>query len=358
MAALKLRDRDAILTREGLIFRVFGYSHPPNATVCDAEYASARLFRSDNPKSIRGKEKVTYYKFFEDEGWKFVKNNFPQYMIFHEMLGRKVVGVNHSDVSETRKPENVLAELIEQKPSDKLLIALEAVLQYVTRRSGLRTENFGVFGSLLHGFCHPEFSDIDLTVYGRESLHKLLATLREAYGEDGALLRNEFESKSAVEGKAWRFENYSLKEFMWHQQRKLIYALFIGAQNDRVIKTEFEPVKAWGEVVNEYDLNTRIVEKGWVRILARVKSDLEASFIPSVYEIEPLEVLAGSKEAYEARRVVSYLEEFRMQACKDETVYVEGNLEEGITNKRSLHQVVLTYCPRYYEQVLKVAPSH
>ena len=31
MATLKLRDRDAIQTAEGLIFRVFGYSHPQNA---------------------------------------------------------------------------------------------------------------------------------------------------------------------------------------------------------------------------------------------------------------------------------------------------------------------------------------
>ena len=28
MATLDLRDRDAIQTEEGLIFRVFGYSHP------------------------------------------------------------------------------------------------------------------------------------------------------------------------------------------------------------------------------------------------------------------------------------------------------------------------------------------
>ena len=28
MATLALRDRDAIQTEEGLIFRVFGYSHP------------------------------------------------------------------------------------------------------------------------------------------------------------------------------------------------------------------------------------------------------------------------------------------------------------------------------------------
>jgi hypothetical protein len=39
---------------------------------------------------------------------------------------------------------------------------------------------------------------------------------------------------------------------------------------------------------------------------------------------------------------------------KDDEVYVEGNLEEVATSKGSFHQITLTHCPRYYEQVLKV----
>jgi hypothetical protein len=48
------------------------------------------------------------------------------------------------------------------------------------------------------------------------------------------------------------------------------------------------------------------------------------------------------------------MEEFRQQAQKDETVIVEGNLEKVASQKESFYQVTLTYCPRYYEQVLKV----
>ena len=52
------------------------------------------------------------------------------------------------------------------------------------------------------------------------------------------------------------------------------------------------------------------------------------------------------------------MEEFRQQAQKDEKVIVEGSLEEVVSpNKDSWHQIVLTYCPRYYEQVLKIAGS-
>ena len=87
--ARSLRDRDGIVTKEGLIFRVFGYSHPPDAYVCDAEYASANIFTSNDPRAPRTGGNGVFYKFYNDEGWKLVSKNYAQYTIFHEMLGRK-----------------------------------------------------------------------------------------------------------------------------------------------------------------------------------------------------------------------------------------------------------------------------
>ncbi len=69
---LKLRDRDAIETSEGLIFRVFGYSHPNSAYICDAEYASSRIFQSKDPRAPRTGKEDLYYKFYNDEGMKLV----------------------------------------------------------------------------------------------------------------------------------------------------------------------------------------------------------------------------------------------------------------------------------------------
>jgi hypothetical protein len=48
------------------------------------------------------------------------------------------------------------------------------------------------------------------------------------------------------------------------------------------------------------------------------------------------------------------MEEFRQQAQKDEEVIVEGNLEEVASPTERSLQVTLTYCPCYYDQVLKV----
>ena len=357
MASLRLRDRDAIITSEGLIFRVFGYSHPSNAYICDAEYAPAKIFISDNAKAFRNKGKNVFYKFYEDDGWKFVKNNFPQYMIFHEMLCKSIVGVKHHDALKVRKPDVKLKKLVERRVQDELLSALQSVLEFATENSGLSIADFGVFGSMLHGFYNPKFSDIDLIIYGGDNTAKLREALKEFYHDRHSPFRNEFESEGAIEGKQWRFRNYSPTEFVWHQQRKMIYGLFDDVKSGRIIKTEFEPVKDWKEILNEYYSDAKIRQKGWVKMLAHVTEDWDAPFIPSIYGIQPIKVLYGTKCAEEAIRIVSYMEEFRLQTQKDEKVYVEGNLEEVITPKGNFHQVVLTYCPRYYEQVLKVASA-
>jgi predicted nucleotidyltransferase len=352
---LSLRDRDGILTREGLIFRVFGYSHPPNAYICDAEYASAKIFQSTDPRAPREGKDQLFYKFYNDEGMKLVAKKYPQYLIFHEMLGLKLVGVNENAIMEARKPEERLAALLEAGPTDELLRATQRVLNIALEHSGLKTQNFGVFGSMLHNFHHPKYSDIDFVIYGKTENAKMRQTLEELYSRNDSGLSNEFKSDEAMKGKRWLFKNFDVRDFVWHQRRKMIYGLYDDrASSGRVIKAEFEPVKAWSEIASEYDPEACITQKGWVKIKARITDDGDAPFIPSVYGIQPLEVLSGTRDALEAVRVFSYMEEFRQQAQNDEAVIVEGNLEEVVSPNGSFHQVTLTYCPRYYEQVLKV----
>jgi predicted nucleotidyltransferase len=359
MAALnyKLRDRDGIVTKEGLIFRVFGYSHPRGAYICDAEYGSADIFQSKDPRALRngGTSGKVFYKFYDDEGWKFVFKNYPQYTLQHKMLGVQVVGAKKTDIAEVHQPQKTLKALTAKPPTDTLVAAAMDVLNIAKKQSGLQTENFGVFGSMLHGFHHPDYSDIDLVVYGAPQIARMREVLCELYSDGLSGFRNEFHSSAAMDGKKWRFKNFTMKEFIWHQRRKFIYGLYDDRDSGRTIKAEFEPVKDWSEIQNEYSADTKIERKSWVTIKARVTADADVPFIPSVYGIQPLEVLEGPKKALEATRVVSFMEEFRLQAKKDEVIIVEGGLEEVTSPSGKFHQIALSYCPRYYEQVIKVA---
>ena len=349
---MNLRDRDEILTDDGILFRVYGYLHPKGAYVCDPEYASPKVFQSINARAKRGEKETVCYKFFADEGMKLILNKFPQYTVFYEPLQKCLVGVNEANITEIRKPEVGLQRVLQKKPNDVLLKALHDLLDRILSQSGLKTTDFGVFGSLLHGFYHPNLSDLDFIVYGRENMNRLCMALETLYREDSSLC-NEFDSMKAVESKDWKFLNYSLEEYRWHQQRKLIYAYFDSADAGRVVKAEFEPVKSWKENVNEFNNFTRISHAGWIKAVAEITDDKDAPYIPSIYQIDVKKVLDGP-EVPDIMRIFSYLEEFRMQAKKGEKVLVEGNLEKVIDGTNIYHQITLSYGPRYYEQTMKV----
>ncbi len=354
MADIKLRDRDAIQSAEGIIFRVFGYSHPHGSYLCDAEYASSKIFNSSDPRAPREGRSELYFKFYNDEGMKLVAKKYPHYLVNHEMLGLSLVGVPENLIVEARQPQPRLQALLKQGPTDQLLAAMQRVLEIATSKSSVSAQSFGVFGSMLHGFHHPNYSDIDFTIYGKTENEKIVETNQQLYSDPTSGLTNEFASEDVMKGKTWLFKNFTVPDFVWHQRRKYIYGLYDDRKHSgRIIKAEFEPVKAWDEIKNEYDPEARIVQKGWVKLRARVIADDDGPFIPSVYGIEPIEVLCGAKEAIEAKRVYSYMEEFRQQVQRDETILVEGNLEEVQSPSGNYLQVTLTYCPRYYEQVLK-----
>jgi len=353
LAHTKLRDRDTIVTKEGLIFRVYGNSHPPSGYVCDPEYAPATIFKSTNPKAFRANGQQIYYKFYADEGLRFIQKKYPCHTILYEPMQLRLVGVQHDCIVEIRKPDEVLRQFIENKAEDYLLKALQRLLKFIVEESTLSERDFGIFGSVLHGFYHPKFSDLDFIIYGRKELKRLREILGEFYRRDHPL-QNEFKKDTDIlKEKLWRFVNLSPKEYLWHQRRKMIYGFFSDEESGRVIKIEFEPVKDWNEIRNEYNSDIRIMRKNWIKAIARVTQDQDAAFMPSIYQIELIKILEGMN-VKSIRRILSYVEEFRMQAIRDEVVYVEGNLEQVVAPKTTFHQITLTRCPRYYEQVLKV----
>lgn len=358
MACLNLRDRDAIVTDEGLIFRVLGYSHPPDYYFCDLEYAPERIFNSGNPKALRNSSGQNWYKFYEDEAWRFLKHEFSQYVIFNDVLQNQIVGVKTRDIAEVRKPEQKLRALAARISQDDLLKATQDLIHILQEHVKLDHATLGVFGSMLHDFYHPKYSDIDLIVYGRENNHRVSTILEELYESSSSRFSNEFGASVSACPKPWHFQNMTYKEYLWHQRRKMMYAIFDDVRSGRKIKTEFEPVKDWNEIINDYDQNVRIKKIGWAKILAKVTSDIEAPFIPSIYDIEANKIIEGPKEAMEVTRIVSYIEEFRKQVKVDETVCVEGTLEEVTSGQRSFHQIALTFCPRYYEQTLKTVEKN
>ncbi len=354
-ADFRTRDRDSPVTSEGLIFRVYGYSHPRRSCVCDLEYAPEEIYSTDDHRSIRQSSSRRYYKFYVDGGLRFVAKNYPQYQVFSDPLQRRLVGLTSDQVVELRKPEEKLANLLKENSPrrDKLMRALQEVLDTIMNHSKLHLHDFGVFGSILHDFYHPDFSDLDLIVYGKRNLRSLRETLQDLYGTKSPNIVNEFDDwKKWAKGRHWFFRNISVDEFCKCCRRKLIYGVYGPANAGRDYKVEFEPVKDWSEINEKYDPNSRIRRLGWVSAIAEITDDSDSFFIPSVYTIEMRRLMKGPSIG-PIEKIVSFVEEFRGQAEAGQEVIVKGNLEEVEDSKGKHYQITLTRTSDYYEQVLK-----
>jgi len=344
---MRLRDRDYIIGLNGLIFRVLGYSHPSDGYVCDLEYVPSNLYRSNNARAPRGFDTITHYKLYGDEPFKLIDCYFPEYRVYYRPLNAYLPGVPVNLIGDVRLPRDGLMKIISSS-RDELSTALENLLDMVLKHSKLSLEDFGIFGSLLFNFHNPKFSDLDLIVYGSKNLKELRDCLATLY--DRELLNNEFKLPSEGLSLNWKFKNYPYRLFIHHQRRKLIYAVY-KPLGFRPVKVEFEPVKDYGEIVDEYDSIKSITRLGWVKAFATILDDSEAAFMPSIYKVEVEDIVEGFK-ADDVKRIVSYVEEYRLQAFKDERVYVEGWLEKVETSTGAFHQITLTYGSKYYEQTL------
>jgi predicted nucleotidyltransferase len=345
------RDRDSPITKDGLIFRVYGYDHPNGSCFCDLEYAPDSLYSVETIKALREGPKGRYYKFYLDGGLKFASAQKPPYRIFHKPLQRMMVGVKLSQISWMIRPELRLAELLKVS-GDPLIDAMRDVLGIVTDNSHLRTDDFGVFGSLAHGFHSVRYSDIDLIIYGKTKLVKLRETLQNLF--DDGIMENEFDDWTLNDPPHhWNFTRYSKAEYGPYQRRKLIYARYISKNLGRRVNVEFEPVRRLNEVKNEYGGIDKIESLGRVEARGDVLDDGEGGFMPSIYPVRISEVNANV-DRHSIRRVVSYVKEFRLQLKADETALIRGNLEKVVTKNEEFHQITLSYGPDYFDQVLKV----
>lgn len=351
---MRFRDRDAPVTQEGIIFRTYGYTHPPSACFCDVEYAPAAIYTTKDPRAIRTGSEGIFYKFYFDGGLQFVQKRYPTYQLHHKALNRKLVGIQQGQAVEVRRPEARLQEILRNPPDDKLIATLLEVLDLVTDHSQLKPSQFGVFGSLCHNFYHVDYSDIDLIIYGQAGLRELRETLSDFYQQASFPIQNEFKDWDfRSSSKHWHFTSYSLQEYPAYELRKLIYAVIRSKKIGRPVKIEFEPVKNWSEIQNEYDKPLQITRVDWIKVVARVTDATSAFNMESIYEIEVLEVLDGPTPD-DIVRILSFVEEFRGQVQKDEIILVEGHLEKVTLRNRSFHQITLSYGPNYYAQTLKL----
>ncbi|MCX8171545.1 MAG: hypothetical protein N3E47_06220 [Candidatus Bathyarchaeota archaeon] len=330
------RDRDFIQTIEGFLFCVIGSIHPPDRVISYIKYVPAEdglWGRGD----LRFRRIMRHYTMLElIDTLKFLEQH-PEYLYYSHVMGVNMSAVPIEKISFHFKPEEKMRKLNEAggdglDPLERK--ALDLALR-ISDESGVPLENFGVTGSILLGI-HQPFSDIDLTVYGKENSRKVRNTLQQIH----STRKIDIQRFSGVRAEEWCLNKSRLYPLTYEEAKMLLERKWnIGLFQGTVFS--LHPAKFEWEVGEKY--GDRVFEaKGMVKITATVIDDSESDFMPSKYLVEDVKVLEGPR-VNDIREVASYEGLYAGISNRGERIVAYGKLERVFDNRRGeeYHRVLV-----------------
>jgi len=283
----KPKDRDFIETVEGLLFCVVGYLHPPDRYTAYLKYCPVRNITVSSVPHTRVK---TYYH-----------------------------------------PRRRLHSILEEGAGDPLEQRLIDLVNLLTDLSGLREGDLGVTGSLLTGSHNPEFSDIDLTVYGFKASQRLKAALIEAKREGEDI--QPYSHERMLEWSRSRSRRFplSFEELMGIAERRWNYGVYRGGY------FSIHPVRTDGEITERY--GERIyLQRGSTTGTAEITDSRESIYLPAIYIVNNVEMEAEVET--EVGQIISYEGLYCDIFDEGEQIKFEGILEE-VSSDRDHYRVVI-----------------
>jgi len=183
-------------TRDGLMFVVVGYLHPPGRVTAYLKYvptAEGKWGRRDT----RYTRTLRYYHVTQVENtYGYLRENHPNYLYDCPVRNITVSCVPLSDVKRYYDPVARVDSLIQEGPSDPLEEKLLGLVEHIREHADVEGR-IGVTGSILTRSHNPGFSDIDITVYGREE------SLRVREAVLGARRKGVIRGRSEEELERW-----------------------------------------------------------------------------------------------------------------------------------------------------------
>ena len=189
MRKLKLfKDRDFIEDKDGYMFCVVGYVHPPDRVLAYLKYVPSRKKTIWYRESIGFRRILKYYSSVAVlDSMQHLSKTKPNYIYYDNYFNIKFISVPKSEIRKHYIPEGKLKEIINKPSRDPLEQDLIELVNYLSEISDINLKYFGISGSILLNIHNPKYSDIDLMVYGRDNSFKLLGIIDQAVNE-GCLL--------------------------------------------------------------------------------------------------------------------------------------------------------------------------
>jgi predicted nucleotidyltransferase len=321
VGARKPKDRDFIETKEGMFFCVTSYLHPPDRYTAYLKYSPATAGRWRGEDMHYRRELEYYHVGNVADTIAYLEQNYPDYVHYCPVRAIKFSMIPHDHVRKYYLPEQRLREILET-PRDRLEEEVGAFVSEIVACTGIREDELGITGSILLGIHNPEFSDIDLLVYGLDNALKVRAALKQGRSAD----IRPVTGRALAEWCASVVEHFPLssKEARYFAGRRWNYGFFRGRY------FSIHPTRKDDEIAELYgDWIYR--EKGVARIHAIVADAVEALFMPALYRIEQVDVAEASDgfpwDALPLQEAVSFEGLYRDVVDSGQEIEAKGKLE-------------------------------
>ena len=316
-------------TRDGLMFVVVGYLHPPGRVTAYLKYvptAEGKWGRGD----ARYTRTLRYYHVTQVEStYGYLRENYPDYLYDCPVRNITVSCVPLRDVKRYYDPVERIDSLIREGPSDPLEEKLLGLAEYLGEHAGVEGR-IGVTGSILTRSHNPEFSDIDITVYGREEAQRVRGAVLGARKEGVIRGRSEEELERWVAQRAEKFP-LSKEELRRIASRRWNYGFY------RDTYVSVHPTRTDEEITESYGDYT-YSQLGEVKGTAVVVDAAEESiYLPAIYRVTDSKL---EKRETRVSEIVSYEGIYGGLFTEGEKVEFSGILER-YEGKEEGHRVVL-----------------
>jgi predicted nucleotidyltransferase len=315
------RDRDYIRTRDNLFFAVIGNVHPKDRVLAYLKYLP-------NPRGKWGRvgkryaRSTRYYSATSImKTVDFLRKRYPQYVYRYEPLQIVFSAVPHEKIAEHYRPEEQLKGLRHAKRLDGLEKKTIELASFLSERSGVLVDRLGVTGSILLN-VHRSFSDIDLTVYGREESHRIKEALLSLYEKNSSPVRRFSGSVLST----WCKEQSSVHPLSLKEARNLYARIWNKAVFSNTVFS-IHPIKIEQEITEQFG-EELYKPLGVVDVRARVLDASDSCFLPATYFVTDVR-LESIGQLDNIERVVTYEGLYGDIASEGDEILVRGKLEEA-----------------------------
>lgn len=328
------KDRDYLEVEGGLFFCVVGYVHPPNRVNAYLKYSQAPGGAWGEGEK-RYKRMLPYYTVHHlKETLAYLRKERRDFVFTDPETGLEFSSVPVEKIARHYCPEDRLRELVRNPRRDALEEGTVRLAAKLSRRSRVPIRYLGVTGSIMINIHRPDFSDIDLVIYGRSNSVRIKETLLSLF-KDPASGFERFKGGKLKEWSRQKAEHFPLTE----EEAEELYGRIWNRGLFEGTYFSVHPVRANSEIAESYG-QRRVKQEGVVEVEAVVADASEAIFLPAIYGLEDVKIIKGVK-VEDLLCAVSHEGLYGDIAGPGEKIIVKGVLEEVVDRKRrtTYHQV-------------------